>query len=642
MNRLKVFFNFQMEQMHLLATHIGVTNRLVQRRILPLMFIFHQLLLPAQSFVKKDSSDIIPFVSKLYFSHQMDSMVKLDEKINTQHRLSQPILSNNYYTLLGTLGSPLPPTLYENKFYTYLKLGRTINDPYFYSEANIPYFALNKPLSELDFIFFGNGNEVFRGFLSQNISQKLNIGIGIKRSNNKGFFLQQATEHSNLYAYAVYQTKRWRSNLEFVFNEMNLKESGGYTPDIYRSTLTPSQWGNATPLLSKSKNQLKNFQLNFRNRWLITSDTTYKDSLLFRPIRSLFYLDNNFQIFSERQYYSDTLLSTSRQFYGILDNAVDSSFKSKYLNTGYTNEFKLHFNTGQLQLMAFNVLSLNNLSVSPRFDTNIHYTNYLNIGLGGELLYKLPYGLQLSGKAYKALLGYTQNDFLLRGKLEGQFKDWNTGFWTQYSHQLPSFLTHYTLASNFDSLYNLNTQKTLELGATIQSKKIGLDATFQYFIINDYTTLDTFNTVIQLQNNFAQLHIKKDWRWKWLYFPTQILYQNSLYRRGILKQTLAYQNKFFSQRNTILFGADMSLNFDYAEAPYSTFYMAEQYYQGMSKSLLYPKIDFFATFKIYRVHLSLVIDNFMSTYLKKGTSYMKNHPLTPAAFFLRMNWTFLE
>ena len=143
----------------------------------------------SQSFVKKDSSEIIPFISKIFYQTDLDTSIRTPDRLFYNHRIQSVGMANNFSGLTGTLGSSLVPVLYENIFYQNIKLGRSLNDPYFYSSENIPYFALNKPISELDFTFFGNGNEEFKGFLSQNISRTLNLGIGIRRTNNKGFFL---------------------------------------------------------------------------------------------------------------------------------------------------------------------------------------------------------------------------------------------------------------------------------------------------------------------------------------------------------------------------------------------------------------------------------------------------------------------
>jgi hypothetical protein len=105
---------------------------------------------------------------------------------------------------------------------------------------------------------------------------------------------------------------------------------------------------------------------------------------------------------------------------------------------------------------------------------------------------------------------------------------------------------------------------------------------------------------------------------------------------------LAFKNKLFNEKNNVLLGAELSLNLGYLGARYSSFFMQPIFSAAMPQAEIYPKVDLFATFKISKVHLSLVFENFLSTYLKTGVSYLNYHPIAPSAFYLRMNWRFLE
>ena len=220
--------------------------------------------------------------------------------------------------------------------------------------------------------------------------------------------------------------------------------------------------------------------------------------------------------------------------------------------------------------------------------------------------------------------------------------DINAQGWVNYSHQKPNFLSSLNYTNGIDKFYDLNTQKTLETGVSIQLPKYKFTSKAQYFVIEDFLTYDTALNPMQIQNNFFQIYLKKEWSYKWLYFPTEIFYQNSIFQRGILRQMLAFKNKLFNDKNNVLIGADLSLNFNYSMARYSSFFMNPVFSNSIPEANFYPKVDLFATFKISKVHLSLIFDNFLSTYLQSGISYMQNHPITPSAFYLRMNWRFLE
>lgn len=597
----------------------------------------------AQDFVKKDSSDFVPFIAKKYYADNIDIEQSSPIKMNSIHRLSSRISSNNEFATQGNFGSALIPILYENKFYKNLNLGRNLTDNYFYNSSNIPYYALNKPFSELDFIFFGNGNEEFNGVLSQNLSKNFNIGIGIRRSNNLGYFINQANLHNNFYVSAVYQSKQWRSNFEIVFNEVNLKENGGLVNDIYRTNLTSGLWKSENPILNIAKNEIYNFKIAWRNRWLIASQTNSSDSLLFVPIKSALYIDNDFSFNADRINYHDTISRDNQTiFYRDFANKNYREFKSIYHNEAIQNIFALNYSINNFTLKAYSLLVLNNLYQRKFFaENNILEPNF-NISLGFSLNYKINNQISYIGEVYKSFTGYTEEDFFINNQFTTQFKDWNINLISNYSHQLPAYSYNYVFNSAVDTFQNLLTQKTWENGFEIKSKKYRLNLKAQYFLINDFLTFDTLSRPIQLHNNFYQLSIQKEWGWKSLYFPTLIMYQNSIFHRGLIRQTLAYKNKLFSDKNNIIFGVDLSLNYDNVEPRYNPLLMQQLYSETMLNSKIYPKVDLFATFKISRVHVSLIMDNFLSTYLKTGYSATVNNPITPSAFYFRANWVFLE
>lgn len=595
-----------------------------------------------QSFVKKDSSEIVPFLYKVYYQTDLDSAKKLEDRLYFNHRIQNVGSFQNFMGLTGTIGSSLVPVLYESQFYTNIKLGRTLNDAYFYTPQSIPYFALNKPISELDFTFFGNGNEEFNGFLAQNLSRHIHLSVGIRRTNNKGYFLNQENTHNNVYLYLVHDKGRLRTNLEFVLNDMNLRESGGYQPDIFQSGLAPSRWLAASPTLATAKNQIKNYQVNFRYRYLIAGLDSIKDSLLFIPKKASLYIDHQLQRFSDRQFYSDTVNSTSMLSYGVLASNMSNQLNTSYLHSGLQSDFRLNYTVRNLKVSAYNILGTNSIDIGQQFGQYLKNYEYVNVGLGLDIAYQWHSNWKFIGKGYKSFLGYTENDFRLAAEIQASYNSTQLRSWAIYSHQKPPFVSSYQFTASFDNFYFLNTQKTLETGFGFNFQKLKLSGKFQYFAIEDFQTFDTMLRPIQLQNNFLQLYIKKEWSYKWLYFPTEVYFQNSIFQRGMLRQTLAIKNRLFSDKNNFLVGAELSLNYQYAEARYGSYFMQSVWTENLPEAPIFPKLDLFATFKISKVHLSLIFDNFLSSYMQSGISYMQYHPITPSAFYLRMNWRFLE
>lgn len=609
--------------------------------------LFPNSLLVGQSFVKKDSSEIIPFYGSVYYNDNFEKRDPLSNKTNGHRNLSNAHSRFQDGVLFGSYGSTLFPFLYENKFYKNLNLGKTQLNSYSFDENNIPYYLINKPLSELDFIFFGNGNEEFKGFLSQNLSKNLNIGIGIRRSNNKGFFPSQENLHNNVYFQFTYQKNRIRSNVEFYYNDLTQNENGGMTFSIYDS-LVASQWQNATPRLTKAVNRTKEFNISWRNRILIASaakiDTTIFDTFLMKPIKSSLYVDINSSYGSQRITYFDQLNSSNRTFYEIYAaDTLIQALESKLLNYRLQNKTSITYSIpNRLKVAGYSIVSNNSLSQKTKLDSNLLLTNNIIAGLGGTIDIIFPYNLQLSGELFKPIIGYTNQDFLLKGELNKSIQKTSFSFLSQYTRQLPGYFNNYMSCTSLDNFYQFKTQNTFENSLSISNRSLNLELKAQSFLIEDFLIYDTLGRPNQVLNNFIQLSASKIWGFKFLHLPTSIYFQNSIFPRTFIRQTIAYRNNHFNNKLNLILGFDILLNLQMPSMRYQPFLSESLYNPMAANSKLFPKIDFFATMKISKVHLSFIIDNLFSTYLKNGTNYSQNAPLTPSAFYLRSTWSFLE
>lgn len=619
----------------------------MNRRLL--LIIFSEILTLvawSQDFLQKDSSNLIPFHARYYYETDYENIYTLAEKTRSHHILTSPYESYPDGVLFGSFGSTGFPFLYSNTFSHKLTLGRDAVTSYYYNQDNIPHYLINKPLSELDFIFFGNGNEEFKGFFSQNLSKKLHIALGIRRSNNKGFFLHQENLHNNIYFHTTYQGKRLRSHLGFYYNDITMSENGGITYNIYDS-LPPTKWQNATPRLQAAVNRAKNFQLSWNNRILLVPsapiDTNALDTFIFKPKSSNLYLDINTSYGSDRMTYFDNLVN-NRSFYEIYGQ--DTSIKTlefRMLNYQLQNQSSITYTLPRrFSITGYSYLSDNTVWQDKTQFGNLYSTDEFIFGLGGKLKMWLPYGIHVQGELYKSISGYTQRDFLIRGEARTKISDHIFRFLSQYSRQVPGYFYSNMISSAYTQRLTLNTQNTLENSLFYSNEKWKLNTSLQSFLIEDFLFYDSIGTPYQASNNFLQFQLKMDWGFRFLYFPTALYFQNSMFPRSFVRQTIAYRNTHFQNHLNLIVGFDISLNLNMPSMTYQPFLAQSLYNPNAVESKLYPKVDFFATMKISKVHLSFIIDNFMSTYMQTGTNYNKNAPLTPSAFFLRSSWMFLE
>lgn len=603
--------------------------------------------LQAQSFITKDSLGLIPLLIKTYHSSDINLVSKVEDKLASHHKLTSPHSKFEDGFLYGNFGSQLIPFLHINGFSKKIEIGRKDLLAYNFSEENIPYYLTNRPISEIDFTFFGNGNEEFKGYLAQNLSDKLYIGAGLRRSNNGGFFKRQENLHNNFYVHAIYQKNQLRSNIEFIYNDLKRNETGGAQFNIFDS-LIPSRWQNAQPNLSDASTNLKSFSIHWNNRISLigqaSKDTTRKDSFPMQPISSALYLDIDTKYGSERQLYSDNSSALSRSFYGVIGkDTLIQNIQSRNLIYRLENKLSLNYNINdRFKINGYHILSQNDYYQSGSLATNQNETTDIVAGIGGELYLRTTSNLILKGHIYKPYSGYTNRDFLVSGQLRKNFPNFSIQLGSQYTRQLPSLLNNQMITNGFKRFYNLETQNTLENSFEILSEKWGFKLKGQQFLIENFLSYDQNLNPNQISNNFIQVSAQKEWALGVFYVPSTLYYQNSIFARTFFKQTLAYKNSLFENHLNLIIGADLLLNLNMQDQRYHNFLSELTYNPNAADTRMYPRVDFFTTLRIHRVLISLVFDNIGGNLSQTGVNYTNNAPITPSNFLFRMSWTFSD
>ena len=603
--------------------------------------------LQSQSFITKDSLGMIPVLIKKYHSTDINNFSKVEDKLVQHHKLTAPHCIFEDGFLYGNYGSQIIPFLHINGFSRRIEIGRKDLLAYNFSEENIPYYLTNRAISEIDFIFFGNGNEEFKGHLAQNLSDKIYVGAGLRRSNNGGFFKRQENLHNNFYFHAIYQNKRLRSYLEFKYNDMKRNETGGAQFNIFDS-LIPSRWQNAQPNLASATTNLKSFTIQWNNRISLidqpNKDTTQKDSFALQPITSGLYLDIDTKYGSERQLYSDNSPELLRPFYGVIGN--DTSVKNiQNRNLIYRLENKLSLNyaiNDNFKINGYHILSQNDYFQNARIGFNENETNDIVAGIGGELHLRTNSNLILKGSIYKPYSGYTNRDFLISGQLRKDFTKFYIQVGTQYTRQLPALFNNQMITNGFRRFNNFETQNTLENSVELQSEKWGFKFKGQQFLIENFLTYYQNLNANQISNNFIQVSAQKDWSLGVFYLPSTLYYQNSIFARTFIKQTVAYKNSLFENHLNLIIGADLLLNLKMQDQQYHNFLSELTYNPNAIDSRLFPRVDFFTTLRIHRVLVSLVFDNIGGGLSQSGVNYTYNAPITPSNFLFRMSWAFSD
>jgi len=608
------------------------------------IFLFNSVISIAQVTYAVDSPKA-PFVAKKYFTPQMNESMTTEQSLSQNSYLSPLQNTSNEAYLLGNHGSELIPIAYKTNFYQTIQSGRSMLHGYFYNASNIPYYSLNKPLSEVGMTIFGNGTEHFKALLSQNLSKSINIGGGINRMNNKGYFLRTATSHFNLYAYAVYQNKRLRANIEYLYNEAKVQENGGLSFSIYDSS-SFSNWGFAPINLSNAQTYHKQTELSFNTRWLISpapsKDTGKVDSFPFLPIKSNVFIDNKISVQNEAQYYNDP--NASRSFYGLLvsDTSQGKILRSAYSSDRISEELKITYNTktktGQSLLLEgngrfdyYNLKDVNNQSASQLIPS-----------IGGSLLFHLNETNSFEAKLNKPLAGYMIQDLYFGTTLRSQISLFELIAHGEYVRQMPGyFLNHYT-STLFSTFNNFSTQNTLEISGKILSKPLKASLEVQYFNIENLLLYQKDLSPIQANKNLLQIRLNKEMSYKSLYTRQNLIYLSAPFSRIWYRGTFGIRSQAFKKKLEYDMGIDLTLNANYALSQYNPAIMQQYNWEEASTSKIFPIVDLFVSAKISSVLLTLKFENLCSKYFARGQYVSQYYPIIPYTFYLKFDWRFLE
>jgi hypothetical protein len=608
--------------------------------------------LPQKSFgqfvPKKDSSKLVPFESFSYYYPNIEDSIPFIQHLEKNHLTTKSNEIADERILLGNIGSELLSIGYNAQFHERLHSGRSLFENYFFNNKTIPLFNLNKPLSQLDFTFFGYGVEVFEGMLAQNLSKKTHIGVGVKQMNNKGFFSNTAVKHYNYYAYFSHQTERLRTHIQFWYNDISNQNQSGFVEDFLPTT-KPSLWNSQITKTPNAINQVSDGALFIRNRFLITKDPRRNDSTwvfknLHRPLRSSFYLDNDFGYQSETSSYIDSKPDSA--FYPNFFTTNDKSFGSYFRNNRWSNTFSIFYELQKNKKEIFSIkgflqTDLNQISRGSNSDSATNSTNFV-IAFGGVMKSKLPLNTHLENNAYLSLTGYTQGDFRLSSKLVSIQKDIQIESQVQLFSQRPGYFHNYFESKNTSLFFDLRNQKTLDAYFKMNMPKYNMNLRIGYTRVEDFFYFDANWNPNNIVMSGLNVQLEKELSYGVLYSNHRWIYQTGIFEKMWYKGTFALRNKAFDSHLTYMIGGSLNIIATHRLMNYNPLFMQFTDVNNASKANIFPLVDLFATAKINTVLISLCYENTMTSILENNTYSAQFFPFTPSSFYLKMQWRFLE
>jgi hypothetical protein len=452
------------------------------------------------SLQKRDlSEDSIGIYYRLYNSLTIRT---LDSNVNDFY--SKFILPyTNYH--LGNLGNASKSYLFNPLQRGGWDAGFRAYEAYNYTLEQTPFFQTTKPYTELGYLLGGKGEQLMEILHTQNKTQQFNYSFAYRFSNAPGNLKNQHANLNNMRLTANYQSKRKRyaSYWVMLINKSASSENGGLVNSALIDSLSLNNPYELETRLGVSGASFRNpFNTNIATGntykensfvWKQTYDLGQKDSVVKDTVTTyLFYPRLRFQ--HEIKYQSNQFLfsdanPTANNYESFFNYTQPIgavvSFQDNWKRL--TNEFSLVSFPEKTNPNQFLQIGLGYQQMTFN-DTLMQWTNHDIYGLG---LYKnktknLRWDIQAGGKLF--LNGYHAGDYdaqLSLSSLINKNGD-KVELWMQNSNRTPSFNRLGRTSFPLIELMGIQKENVLEIGGLWAQQKMGITASFQYKLIQNF------------------------------------------------------------------------------------------------------------------------------------------------------------
>ncbi len=578
----------------------------------------------------------------------------------------------NYH--LGNLGNATRSYLFSPLQRGGWDAGFRSFEAYNYTLEQTPFYQTTKPYTELGYLLGGKGEQLMEILHTQNKTKQFNYSFAYRFSNAPGNLKNQHANLNNMRITANYQSKRKRyaSYWVMLINKSASSENGGLVNSALIDSLSLSNPYELETRLGVSGTSFRNpFNTNIATGstykengfvWKQTYDFGQKDSVVKDTITTyLFYPRLRFQ--NEIKYQSNQFLfsdanpvATNYETYFNYKKSIEDGVVFRDNWKRFTNEFSLvsfpeKTNPNQFLQVGIGYHQMN------YNDSAVQWANHDIYGLG---VYKnktknLRWDLQTSGKLF--LNGYHAGDYEAQFSLSSLINKQGDKLelWMQNSNRTPSFNRLGITSFPMEQLNGIQKENVLELGGLWTKNKIGLIASFQYKLIQNFQyngsgfqPLVYDKTLSYVKGSLSnKFQLSRYWNW-YNELTVQVVDPNAPVNLPFLltRQRLAFEGNFF--KNLFLStGLELIYHSNYQPDAYmpltGQFYLQEQYTtrnRPMANAFLNFRIKRFKGYvRMEQLNTVLVSSN------QLGTRYnftAPNYPGTGTWLRVGIWWNFIN
>lgn len=628
--------------------------------------------------------DSVVFTSKYvrYTTLQLtkDSIqtVALDTSLNGFQNFSVLVQPRRPTAGTGNLGLAAMPMLFEPIKAIGFSPGFHALDYYAMTHDDIKYYQARTPFTSLYYVAAGDVEQVFKVIHSQNIKRNWNIGANFNRIGANGIFARQRGDDLNGALFSWYQSPNKRYNLwvNGVFNTLKAAENGSivneeiYTspPDqVINRIAERTRLNNSRQIWRQSSFLLK--QSYFVGRIDSTAQEISDKILPTNKIAYTFRYDKNSYAFQKDEaddftvlpkgYADSTFTNDSTSYRRIQNEFIYSFFLRAKSKSIIKNELKLdagirhdYYNYNQL--------------VMYKDRTNFYnYTaSFQNITLLGAAGYRFSNRIDLNVDVEQIFQGRNTGDFLYEAKSNVLLSNavGRVVLGAYFENKSPEEVYNRYFGNHYNWINNFDRTKTVNLSFKYLNDKLKVDATANYYLINNYlyfksratganaSLADSLSIVPdQLSGsiNLLKIAVGKKFAFGKFHLDSYIVYQKTD-NPGVLRTPEFYTFNSFYVNQTFFKALKTSVGFDIRyNTPFKNYSYspaAGQFYIGEDRTFeTTPIVDVWVKASLRKANLFIKCDYVNQGFPIKGYYTINQYPMQDRLLFkFGVQWNFYD
>jgi hypothetical protein len=568
---------------------------------------------------------------------------------------------------LGNTGTAARSHIFSPSFIAGWDPGTHAFDIYKWTVEKARFFSTTRPYSEMNYLLGSRSEQLIELMHTQNVRPNWNVALQYRLINAPGFYKNQKANHNNYTITSWYKSNNQRYNNYFllVANKLQSAEGGGLADQTFLDSVDYKDRFNLDTKIGGDDPFGTNFfstkigtgskQTTFTALLRQQYDLGRKDSIVTdSTVIPLFYprlrFEHTISYNTYKYVYNDASYSGNTGVY-----EPDSTYYADNYKYTITPGDSLYFRDRWKELVNdFSIYQFPDAKNQNQFiklgaaiqNMNGEFTNgkknFYNVFGHAEYRNKsrnLKWDIQAHGKLY--FTGLNAGDYHAFASIQGligkKIGYLQLGF--ENVNRTPSFIfdSRSSYAKVTRNQQDFKKENTTHLFASFQQPKSRLQLTGDYYLLTNYTYIDSFSKLQQHDALFNVLQIglhktvKLGRRWNWhadIYFQQVVGDAPVNVPTIFTRNRIAYEGNLGFKNLAIAFGAEVRYHTPYKADGYSPV-LGRYFYQKDTSLSNLPETHLYMHFRIKGIKIYLRAENLHTVRNLEGFGFTNNSMYVP-------------